>query len=177
MKNAVAEKLKDRAELSEAEREEVKERVALAAIRYSILKQGIGRDIVFDINKSIAFQGDSGPYLQYTYARLESISRKAGEAGEGNAAELSGAAELALMLHLSGFSEAVSGSARDHAPHEMALYLYELANFANRFYEAEPILSDENASRRSARLMLVFAASAILKKGMALLGITALETI
>jgi len=184
VKNAVAEKLKDRAELSEAEREEVKEKVALAAIRYSILKQGIGKDIVFDIGKSIAFQGDSGPYLQYTYARLESILRKAGDRtsiqnseSSIQSSELAAETELALMLHLSGFPEAVSGSARDHAPHEMALYLYELANFANRFYEGEQILTDENAARRAARLELVGAAAVVLRRGMLVLGLQAPEKI
>src|SRR3989344_3572687 len=82
IKKAVAEKIKEREGLGDADQEEIKEKVALAAIRYSILKQGIGKDIIFDITTSIAFHGDSGPYLQYTYARLHRLLAKAKEAGE-----------------------------------------------------------------------------------------------
>ena len=78
VRGLVAEKVREREGLTDVEKKEIQESVALAAIRYSILKQGIGKDIIFDFEKSVAFTGDSGPYLQYTYARLENILKQAG---------------------------------------------------------------------------------------------------
>ena len=72
----VKEKIKDR-ELSEKEKKEITESVAIGAIKYSILKQSIGSDIIYDFDKSISFEGDSGPYLQYSYTRAKSVLRKA----------------------------------------------------------------------------------------------------
>jgi hypothetical protein len=76
VKTAVGDKIKENPEFTPEDKENIKEKVAIAAIRYSILRQSIGKDIIFDINTSIAFHGDSGPYLQYTYARLNKVVSK-----------------------------------------------------------------------------------------------------
>ncbi len=179
LKEAVAKKVAERKELTKREREEIEEKVALAAIRYSILKQGVGRDIVFDMDKSISFQGDSGPYLQYTYARLRSILRKSRgvERGTWNAARLIEENELALIRKMAEFPEAVKSAAAACAPNAVAVYLYELANAINSYYESTPILKDEDKERREARLALVAVAAGVMKTGLGLLGISAPEKI
>lgn len=175
VKRAVGEKIKDR-ELSDVEREEIQEAVAIAAIRYSILKQSIGGDIIFDMERSIAFHGDSGPYLQYTYARMKSILAKSSGAA-GDTKHLETNEELDLMRKMAGFPDAVARAVEQIAPHIMATYLYELADIANRYYESTPILKDENENRRNARLLLVATIADILKRGLGLLGIKTLEKI
>ncbi len=196
IKAMVGEKIKDREGIAPEETENIKEQVALAAIRYSILRQGFGNDIIFDIEKSVAFHGDSGPYLQYTYARLKRVLLKAAEAGilsspdattaaSGTAtaanlavlASLTTEHELRLMRKLFEFPDEVQKSAAELQTNNLAAYLFELANLANRFYEDEQILNDENADRRAARLMLAATAARILKKGMHLLGMNALDSI
>ena len=183
IKKAVAEKIKEREGLGDADQEEIKEKVALAAIRYSILKQGIGKDIIFDITTSIAFHGDSGPYLQYTYARLHRLLAKAKDAGEPFAPEaadlgqLATADELALMRKLFDFPDQVAQSAQDLSTNNLTEYLFDLANAANRFYEGEMILEDGNAGRRNARLLLAETSARAVAKGLNLLGIEVLEVI
>ncbi len=189
VKRAVAEKIKDRAELTVSEREDVIEGVALAAIRYSILKQGTGKDTIFDIETSIAFHGDSGPYLQYTYARLMSILHKAEnkDVGHADLKHLETPEELAIMRKMIEFPYAVEYATRDLSPNTIALYLYELADLSNRYYESTPILSsrsasssggkDEDSDREKARLLLVQAVTNILKSGLGILGIRVLQKI
>ncbi|MEK7582800.1 MAG: arginine--tRNA ligase [Patescibacteria group bacterium] len=156
------------------------EETAIGAIKYSILKQGIGNDIVFDFEKSLAVNGDSGVYLQYTYARLKSILEKSqisSTTSQTNFKELNELTELNIIKHLIEFPDAVAASARDFAPNHLALYLYELANKANAFYEQVRILIDENEERKQARLVLVQTTANILKRGLDILGIKAPEKI
>ena len=179
MKRAVTQKIKDRVELSPDEREDVVEGVALAAIRYSILKQGTGKDTIFDIETSIAFHGDSGPYLQYTYARLMSILHKAEnkDVGHADLKHLETPEELAIMRKMIEFPYAVEYATRDLSPNTIALYLYELADLSNRYYESTPILKDEHSDREQARLLLMQAVTNILKSGLGILGIRVLQKI
>ena len=171
-------------DLSADERAAATEAIAIGAIKYSILKQHPGKDIVFDFGKSLSFEGDSGPYLQYTYARLRSILRKAGENNATPAladgigfAALSTENELALMRKIFAFPDAVQHAEEALAPSGLATYLYQLAATANKFYETTPILKDEDAARRAARLTLAATAAGILQKGLGLLGIAVLEKI
>ncbi len=154
------------------------EETAIGAIKYSILKQGIGNDIVFDFEKSLAVNGDSGVYLQYTFARLQSILEKSQEPStksQTNFNELNHRAELNIIKHLIEFPDAIAKSARDFAPNHLALYLYELANKANAFYEQVRILVDDPTSLklRGVRLILVHTTATILKRGLDILGIAA----
>ncbi|MBI2674185.1 MAG: arginine--tRNA ligase [Candidatus Yanofskybacteria bacterium] len=179
--------------LPESESEEVREKIAIGAIKYSILKQSPGHDIIFDFDKSLSVKGDSGPYLQYTYARLLSILRKAerenyelpgldlsrvGRGGRITNYELLGhETELKLMKRLLEFPDAIEKCAEQNALNGLALYLYELSNEANRFYEIVHILSDKNFERRNARLMLVNTVAAVIRRGLKILGIETLERI
>ncbi len=168
-----------KAKLPESENEEAREKIAISAIKYSILKQSPGHDIIFDFGKSLSIKGDSASYLQYTYARLNSIVAKAGQksAGNGKLEYLTEPIELSLIKRFLMFPDVVLESGENKAPQHLALYLYELANRANRFYESIRVLEDENNDRRNARLMLVETIATVLEKGLGLLGINVLSRI
>jgi len=164
-------------DLSPAEREAATEVLAIGAIKYSILKQNPGQDIVFDFEKSLSTHGDSGPYIQYAYARLRSIVRKAGSEPDAqfNALLLEGPEENDLVRKILEFPDIVAFARESLSSSGVASYLYKLSSLANKFYETTPILKDENEKRRNARLMLVCAAARTIKEGLKLLGIQALE--
>jgi len=182
VKKELAARVSERSTLDEQDREAVTEAMAIGAIKYSILKQNPGQDIVFDFDTSLSFEGDSGPYLHYTYARLQSIVRKAENefgAGHGgkNFSALDSAIELSLARKILDFPDVVSLAQERFAPSGVAAYLYRLAALANKFYETMPVLKEENKERREARLALASLAARTLRFGMSLLGITALEKI
>lgn len=154
-----------------------REAVAIGAIKYTILKQSPGKDIIFDFEKSLAVKGDSAPYIQYTYARLKAILAKAGEIKEGDTSKLTEESELKLLKHFLEFPYAVKESADQLAPQRLALYVYELADLANNFYEKVRVLDDEDSARQNARLTLVETAARIIAKGFDILGIKTPEKI
>ncbi len=168
---------KKNSKLSLAKKKSVAGAVALGALKYANLKEYRTTDVVFDWDKMIAFSGDSGPYLEYAYARLTSIIKKAKKIGKYDLKYLSSAEELAVMKKLLDFPEEIAKSAEQCATNNLTLYLYEFANLANRFYETTPILKDEVAARRNARLVLIDCARSVLKKGLGILGIGAPEEI
>ncbi|MBI1838847.1 MAG: arginine--tRNA ligase [Candidatus Colwellbacteria bacterium] len=180
LRDAVSVKINNREDLTDIEKEEIKERVAIAAIRYSILKQGIGKDIIFDIDTSVSFHGDSGPYLQYTYARLKSILRKArlngGSADEAefDAKNISMETDAKIILKLARFQEVVRRAAHASQPNYVATYLYDLAQVVNHYYEINNILQSDT-SIKAVRLNLISAVAETLKNGLNLLGIKTLE--
>jgi len=173
--------------IESSEKEKIARTVGIGALKYSILKEHRNSDITFNWDKMLDFKGDSAPYLQYTYARLQSILGKANresdfvekdrKAIKADLTLLTEAHELSLMRHIFEFPEVLREVARTYLPNVLAIYLYELANRANRYYEAVPILIDENASRREARLELVISTARVLKEGLRLLGIKTLERI
>ncbi len=157
--------------------------VAMGALKYNDLKENRTTDIVFNWEKMLDFSGDSGPYLQYTYARLKSILRKSKASSLRlrpsaiNASLLERAAELALMRKLFEFPDVVERAGDLYSTSTLAVYLYKLAVAANKFYETTPILKDEDIARRDARLLLIATAARVLQKGLGLLGIKTLEKI
>jgi len=148
--------------------------VAVAAIKYAILKQAIGGDIIFDMEKSVSPEGDSGPYLQYSYARARSVFEKAKEAKVyPNFSELpKEVTETEKLLYR--FPEVVARAAREYAPHHIANYLIDLARAFNSFYGAEKIL-DPGDIYSPYKLALTQATARVLGSGLHLLGITAPE--
>lgn len=151
--------------------------IGIGALKYNDLRQHPYSDITFDWDAMLDLGGNSGPYLQYAYARLKNIIAKAGDAGDADMATLVHPSERALMRHLLDFGEAVTECARLYTLNGLALYLYQLAEGANRFYEQVRINDDENASRKAARLKLIGAVADTIKKGLELLGIQAPERI
>lgn len=172
--------------------------MAIAAVKYSILKQSIGRDIIFDFEKALSIKGDAAPYLQYTYARLKSILRNSrkrsrfgirlatsgfiipswvGELGI-DLSKLKGKEELIIIKHLINFPDVVKESAESYTINNLALYLYKLATHANYYYETVRVLDDAvKWPERNARLLLVETVARTLRKGLDLLGIKTLEKI
>jgi len=155
--------------------ENTDEAVAMASIKYSILKQNIGSDIIFDFDKSVTFQGDSGPYLQYTYARLKSILRKLQITNYKLQITDTNVEMDALERHLAvltlRFPEAIEDALAIYSPHVLAAYLYDLAKTANEFYHSHPVMQEEDADKKHLRLALVSATAITLARGLNLLGI------
>lgn len=157
--------------------------IGIGALKYNDLRQHPYSDIVFDWDAMLDLGGNSGPYLQYAYARLAGIVAKVGRVEGPPSHGVKGApqqlhpAERALMRHMLDFGDTVAECANVHALNGLALYLYQLAEKANRFYEQVRVSEDDDAARKAARLELVHAVMAQLKKGLELLGIQALERI
>lgn len=161
----------------------VADAVAIGAIKYSILKQSTGSNIIYDFEKSISFEGDSGPYLQYSYARAMSVLRKADGKVEKLVTSISRGGkfkvesrggkigELERLLYR--FPEVVERSADEYEPHYIVTYLTELAGVFNAFYANNPILEAGEAT--AYRLALTKAFSAVMKNGLNLLAIPVLE--
>ncbi|MBI4159670.1 arginine--tRNA ligase [Candidatus Wolfebacteria bacterium] len=162
--------------LPEQEKEEVLEAVTIGAVKYAFLKSRVGQDIVFDPDRSLDLKGDSGPYLQYAYARLSSVMSKSGEAPPKtiDLGMLEKGEEERLIRQLMYFPETVGRAAELYEPNIVAEYLYKLANAANSFYEHAPILKAEEHVKEN-RLALAVATMAVLKSGLRLLGMQAPE--
>ena len=170
--------------LKAKEKEAIAIAVGLGAVKYNDLKENRLSDISFDWDKMLDFSGDSAPYLQYTYARLKSILRKArkktmkNERWTMNAIKLlESEIEFALIRKLAEFPETIRRSTENLTTNNIAKYLYELANLANKFYESTPVLTDENKSRRNARIILIDSVTSVMKNGLGLLGIKTPEKI
>ena len=161
-------------DLKKSEAKEVAEILGIGAVKYNDLSQNRMSDIVFDWGKMLSFEGNSAPYLQYTYARLKSILRKAKGVPKLNGMALENERDLVLVLKLSEFPEVLDRVKETYMPSQLASYLYELAKEVNSYYHSEPVLYSES-ELRAVRLNLVKAASDILKTGLDLLGIKTVE--
>ncbi len=180
VKSRLQEKERERENFNSTNEGVNREDVAIGAIKYSILKQAMGQDIVFDFDKSLSLKGDSGPYLQYTHARMRSILRKSeikSQKSKFESGHLMSEPELALIRKIMEFPDVVLRAAEDLQMSGLANYLYKLAVFANKLYETTPVLKEENESRRNALLVLLETTSQVLKSGLGLLGIEAPEKI
>jgi arginyl-tRNA synthetase len=164
----VTTKMSDK-DYSNTERIDIAEKVAIAAIKYSILKQSVGKDVVFDPEKSISFEGDSGPYLQYSYVRSKSILAKAHAAGIKGSLKKSSRTQSALERKLHIFPEIVERAATDFAPNYIATYLIDLAGEFNAYYAKNKIV-DEKDELSPYKVALTEAVTHVLKNGMHLLG-------
>jgi len=165
-------------DLTESETRQVVRSVAIGAVKYADLSKNRTTDYIFDWDNMLAFEGNTAPYLQYAYTRIQSIFRKAG----ADASQLQGEvrlttdAEEALAQKLSEFNDVIQGVAAKGMPHLLCSYLFELAGKFMSFYEACPINKEgvSNADKQS-RLLLCAATANNLRIGLALLGIDTLE--
>ena len=160
--------------------DDVAEAVSVAALRYELLKQDPDKLIVFDIEDSLRFQGDTGPYLLYTYARARRILEKT--TGRpmidiGSAAKLTRPQETSLVKKLSMMDISAATAGEYLSPKEVARFAHELAVAFNDFYESVQVNREEDAALRDARLALVDAASRVLAQSMELIGIPRRERI
>ncbi len=181
--SAILKKIKN-SDFSEEEKKQISEEVGVAALKYSILKQNIGGDIIYDAERSISFEGDSGPYLQYSHARANSVLEKAEKEnilpgfgfpkpGFGDLQKPGfGLLEVEKLLYR--FPEIVLRSAEEFEPHYVANYLIDLARAYNTFYGNTKIVDkDDTTSPYKTALTLAFAT--VIKNGLYLLGIKAPE--
>ncbi|MEU3175071.1 MULTISPECIES: arginine--tRNA ligase [unclassified Streptomyces] len=166
----VREKAQD---LSEEEIAERGTQVGVGAVKYADLSTSANRDYKFDLDQMVSLNGDTSVYLQYAYARIQSILRKAPEGVHPSAhPELAlHAAERALGLHVDAFAETVADAAREYAPHKLAAYLYQLASLYTSFYDKCPVLKAGSPDQVANRLFLCDVTARTLHRGMALLGI------
>ncbi|MFD4178337.1 arginine--tRNA ligase [Streptomyces anulatus] len=163
----------DKVGLSEEEIVENGRYVGIGAVKYADLSTSAVRDYKFDLDQMVALHGDTSVYLQYAYARIQSILRKAGDAVPAAHPELELApAERALGLHLDQFGEVLAEVGAGYEPHKLAAYLYQLASHLTTFYDQCQVLSADNAPEVvENRLFLVELTARTLHQGMALLGI------
>ncbi len=165
-------------ELAEAQRREIARVVGLGAVKYADLLPNRQSDYQFSWDKMLALQGNTAPYLQYAYARIRSIFRKA-EANAGHRTRnskllLAEPAEIVLAKQLLTFGLSLEAVADEYRPNFLCNYLYELAGRFTAFYEACPVLKSEGATRES-RLTLCDLTARVLKQGLETLGIEVLE--
>ena len=151
--------------------------VAVAAIKYADLSNGLNKDYVFDVGRMVQTTGNTGPYLQYAHARVTQVLRKATARGYGEQSKvlvLEEPAEQALALLLTRFGDVVEDVGRTLQPHRLCNYLYELSGALAIFYEQCPVLQSSGAVRDS-RLAVVSATKRVLASGLTMLGIEPLE--
>jgi arginyl-tRNA synthetase len=162
-------------DLAEAERKAIAGTVGIGAVKYADLSKSRTSDYVFNWDTMLAFEGNTAPYLQYAYTRVQSVFRKA-EGYDANAAiVISEPAEKQLAVALAQFEDVLNTVAESSYPHHLCGYLYQIATLFSRFYEACPILKSEGEVRAS-RLQLAALTAKTLKTGLELLGIEVLDT-
>jgi arginyl-tRNA synthetase len=159
-----------------ANKEKVIHAVSVGALKYYDLSHNRRSDFEFDWDEALDFEGNSGPYLQYAYARLSSILNKVRHQGSHDLAGVKiSATERQLILKSLMLAEVVGESLKDYLPNLLANYLYELAGLIAKFYHESPIMKEEDEKLKFLRLSLVQAARITLGKGLTLLGIEPLE--
>ena len=173
--------------IPEGERVKIAEQIGLGALVYSMLAVDNNKDIVFDINEALSFDGRTGPYIQNAHVRANSILKKskveepALSLSKGQKSDLQSSTfdfelekhEIELIEQISQFSAKVQQAANEYRPLVMAQYAYDLANAFHSFYHAVPVLQSENESIKNARLNLVAAAKQTIANALRLLDIQA----
>ena len=148
--------------------------VGIGAVKYADLSKNRTSDYVFDWDNMLSFEGNTAPYLQYAYTRVQSVFKKAGQWDEHATPVLTEALEQQLALELLKFEDVLNSVADSANPHYLAAYLYQVATLFSRFYEACPILKAEGNARNT-RLQLAKLTGTVLQQGLGLLGIETLD--
>ena len=173
------EKIRENPDMSKEEAKRTAGQVALAAVKYGDLSNQASKDYIFDVEKFSSSEGDTGPYILYTIARIKSILRKYAELG-GNLRtvtlrEASGSSEKDLMMHLAGFQATIESAHEEAAPHKICAYIYDMANAFNRFYHETKILTEEDKRKKSGWIALLLLTENVLETCIDLLGFSAPE--
>ena len=164
-------------DMTDEERSEIARIVGMGALKYFILKVDARKNMLFNPEESIDFNGNTGPFIQYTHARIRSILRKAAETQENidlanvNTDGLLSQKEIDLIQKLNEYGAVVEQAGKDYSPSGIANYCYELTKEFNQFYHDYSILKEEDANKKSVRLVLAKNVAKVIKNGMALLGI------
>ena len=160
-------------DMSEEERREIARIVGMGALKYFILKVDARKNMLFNPEESIDFNGNTGPFIQYTYARIRSILRKAAEQNiplTSHQSDLT-AKEIELIQKMNEFGTAVAQAGKDYSPSGIANYCYELTKVFNQFYHDYSILNEPDEQKKQIRLVISRNVAKIIKNGMSLLGI------
>jgi len=159
-------------DMTEEERREIARIVGMGALKYFILKVDARKNMLFNPEESIDFNGNTGPFIQYTYARIRSILRKAENNVQCSTFNVQlNDKEVELIQKMSEFGAAVEQAGKDYSPSGIANYCYELTKVFNQFYHDYSILNEPDAEKRAVRLMLAKNVAKIIKSAMSLLGI------
>ena len=163
-------------DISDEEKAEIARIVGLGALKYFILKVDARKNMLFNPEESIDFNGNTGPFIQYTYARIRSILRKAEASGIDISESVSLSAhinekEIELIQKMNDYGAAVEQAGKDYSPSGIANYCYELTKQFNQFYHDYSILNADNADEKSTRLVIARNVAKVIKNGMRLLGI------
>ncbi|TKJ16974.1 arginine--tRNA ligase [Candidatus Woesearchaeota archaeon B3_Woes] len=163
-------------DIDEKELKKRAEKIAMGAIRFYILKYDSTKDFTFNPKESISFEGETGPYLQYTYARINSILKKYNKKIENKAdtSLLKEKEELELITTLSNFNDVVKTAGKNYKIHTITRYLLDLAQAFNNFYHTYPVLKADEELKK-ARLLLISCVKQVIKNGLNLLGIDVLK--
>ena len=158
-------------DMSEAERQEIARIVGMGALKYFILKVDARKNMLFNPEESIDFNGNTGPFIQYTYARIRSILRKAPSFSRMSKISSLSSKEVELIQKMNEFGAAVEQAGKDYSPSGIANYCYELTKVFNQFYHDYSILNEPDEQKKLFRLVLAKNVAKIIKNGMGLLGI------
>ena len=176
-REAVLEKIHESGKAASEEEAQLNSQIiALAALKYGDLSNQAAKDYVFDIEKFIEFEGNTGPYILYTIVRIKSILKKYGGTPSGNIAFTGDAREKKLMLALTGFGTMMRSASSELAPHRICAYIYDLANAFNTFYHDVKILSCRDEAKRDSYLSLLVLVRKVLETCIDLLGFWAPES-
>ena len=158
-------------DMTEEEKQEIARIVGMGALKYFILKVDARKNMLFNPEESIDFNGNTGPFIQYTHARIRSILRKAPNITSLTSLTSLSSKEVELIQKMSEYGAAVEQAGKDYSPSGIANYCYELTKVFNQFYHDYSILNEEDEQKKQTRLVIARNVAKILKNGMALLGI------
>ena len=158
-------------DMTEAEKQEIARIVGMGALKYFILKVDARKNMLFNPEESIDFNGNTGPFIQYTHARIRSILRKAPSMTSLSSTTSLSSKEVELIQKMSEYGAAVEQAGKDYSPSGIANYCYELTKVFNQFYHDYSILNEEDEQKKQTRLVIARNVAKILKNGMGLLGI------
>ncbi len=179
IRDAAYERIRENREISEEEARETAEMVGLAALKYGDLSNQASKDYVFDMERFLSFEGNTGPYLLYTIVRMKSILKKqeqiGGDAGGQSILPPRTGEERELMLVLTRFNGVMENAFADTAPHKVCAYLYDLANTFNRFYHTTKIIAEEDAAVQGSEIRLLSLTKRVMECGIDILGFEAPE--
>ena len=179
IQNEMYQKIAENNTMEKEEAEKTAKQVALSAIKYGDLSNQASKDYIFDIDRFISFEGNTGPYILYTIVRIKSILKKYAESGK-SAADYTiqaahSASEKNLMLELARFNEVMTNAAEELAPHKICAYIYGLANALNHFYHETKIMVEEDVAVQAGYIRLLELTRDVLEKCIDVLGFDAPE--
>ena len=173
------EKIAENKTIEACEAKETAKKVGLAALKYGDLSNQAAKDYVFDIDRFISFEGNTGPYVLYTIVRIKSILNKYAEDGKNvetcKLRKAEAESEKSLMLELAKFNGVIENAYEELAPHKICAYIYDLSNAFNRFYHETKILSEENEERKAGFIALLSLSKRVLEACIDVLGFEAPE--